>query len=144
MKSHGANQRVGVRRRKPTGHFARTSPPHQPSQRAEASLLSSLYSLFQRAATCSNAETSQHGVKAVERGPPRPRRLLKLLDKSYVGLHLLLQCGGLIYYSIAKRTFASTSARGADITLTVDGKEVTVPAGAHPATGVLGSHSLIT
>ncbi|KZV71231.1 NADH-ubiquinone oxidoreductase 75kD subunit [Peniophora sp. CONT] len=28
-----------------------------------------------------------------------------------------------------KRTFASTSARGADITLTVDGKEVTVPAG---------------
>ena len=28
-----------------------------------------------------------------------------------------------------RRTFASTSARGADITLTVDGKEVTVPQG---------------
>ena len=28
-----------------------------------------------------------------------------------------------------RRTFASTSARGADITLTVDGKEVTIPQG---------------
>ena len=30
---------------------------------------------------------------------------------------------------LGRRTFASTSARGADITLTVDGKEVTVPQG---------------
>ena len=31
--------------------------------------------------------------------------------------------------SAGRRSFASTSARGADITLTVDGKEVTVPQG---------------
>lgn len=32
-----------------------------------------------------------------------------------------------------RRSFTSTSARKADITLTVDGKEVTVPQGATPA-----------
>ncbi|KAF6757977.1 NADH-ubiquinone oxidoreductase [Ephemerocybe angulata] len=37
--------------------------------------------------------------------------------------------GKLAVSAQAKRTFASTSARGADITLTVDGKEVTVPQG---------------
>lgn len=34
-----------------------------------------------------------------------------------------------LYPSVGRRSFASTSARGADITLTVDGKEVTVPQG---------------
>ena len=40
---------------------------------------------------------------------------------------------GLIFYlfpSEGRRSFSSTSARKADITLTVDGKEVTVPQGA--------------
>ena len=38
-----------------------------------------------------------------------------------------------------RRTFASSSARQADITLTVDGKEVTVPQGASPNTHVYRS-----
>ena len=37
-----------------------------------------------------------------------------------------------LFYCAGHRTFASTSARGADITLTVDGKEVTVPQGLGP------------
>lgn len=42
---------------------------------------------------------------------------------------LFLQVVCLIAFWLGRRTFASTSARGADITLTVDGKEVTVPQG---------------
>ena len=34
---------------------------------------------------------------------------------------------------LGSRTFASTSSRQADITLTIDGKEVTVPQGSFPA-----------
>ena len=40
-----------------------------------------------------------------------------------------VQCGVLNLAFVGRRTFASTSVRGADITLTVDGKEVTVPQG---------------
>ena len=46
---------------------------------------------------------------------------------SVVAFHLV--CCVLNMLVSGRRTFASTSARGADITLTVDGKEVTVPQG---------------
>ena len=47
-----------------------------------------------------------------------------------LSLAFKVQCGCADYGLFSgRRTFASTSARGADITLTVDGKEVTVPQG---------------
>ena len=51
---------------------------------------------------------------------------------SVVAFHLVccvLNMALFFWVVSGRRTFASTSARGADITLTVDGKEVTVPQG---------------
>ncbi len=66
------------------------------------------------------SSTGLLGKVAVSTNPqPCSRRHSQKLDVSHISAILHL----------ARRSFASTSSRPADITLTVDGKEVTVPQG---------------